>query len=348
MTTQGSFPVTARGICWSTNENPTIAGEHTLDGTGTGSFTSNLTQLKPDTQYYVRSYATNSCGTAYGDQVIFSTQGTSALPKVQLMQINNITTNSATIVSTVNSEGGSPVTMRGVCWSNTPDPTIANSHTTDGAGLGSYTSEMTGLLGEMIYYVRSYATNDAGTAYTMQITFETLQSFMCGDTIQYGGQVYHTLAIGTQCWMKENLNVGTRIDGSQNQTDNNIIEKYCYDNLETNCAIYGGLYQWNELIQYAMPLPANQGICPNAWHIPTDTEFTTLFNFLGGAAVAGGKLKEEGTAHWSAPNTGATNSSGFMGLPAGYRHAPNKFNNLSLNSYLWTTPKYGSAQCWTR
>jgi len=101
-------------------------------------------------------------------------------------------------------------------------------------------------------------------------------------------------------------------------------------------------------VQYTMPLPANQGICPNAWHITSDAEFTTLFNILGGISVAGGKLKEEGTTHWGAPNTGATNSSGFTALPAGYRHSTNQFIGLSLNSYMWTTPKYGSTQCWTR
>jgi len=83
------------------------------------------------------------------------------------------------------------------------------------------------------------------------------------------GKTYNTVLIGTQCWMRENLNIGTRIDGSQNQTDNGTIEKYCYDDLESNCDIYGGLYQWDEAMQY-VTTQGVQGICPAGWHLPTD------------------------------------------------------------------------------
>jgi uncharacterized protein (TIGR02145 family) len=132
--------------------------------------------------------------------------------------------------------------------------------------------------------------------------------------------------IGTQIWMGENLNVGTRIESTKDQTDNRIIEKYCYNDVEYNCDIYGGLYQWDEMMQYNPPEDTGtitgtiQGICPDGWHIPTQKEWLTLKDYLGGWYVAGGKLKEAGLAHWVAPNTGATNESGFTGLPGGWRY----------------------------
>jgi uncharacterized protein (TIGR02145 family) len=119
--------------------------------------------------------------------------------------------------------------------------------------------------------------------------------------------------------MAENLNVGTKINSTsdgQLQTDNEILEKYCYNNDIANCNIYGGMYEWNEAMQYDTTEGA-QGICPDGWHIPTDAEWTTLTTFLGGESVAGGKMKEAGFAHWYSPNTGATNESGFTGLPGG-------------------------------
>ena len=96
--------------------------------------------------------------------------------------------------------------------------------------------------------------------------------------------------------MAENLNVGTRINGSGSQTNNSTIEKYCYDDNEANCTTYGGLYQWDESMQYST-MPGVQGICPTGWHLPTDAEWTTLTTYLGGEGIAGGKKKETGTTH---------------------------------------------------
>jgi uncharacterized protein (TIGR02145 family) len=93
--------------------------------------------------------------------------------------------------------------------------------------------------------------------------------------VEYEGQVYNTIQIFSQCWLKENLNIGTMIQGTQNMTDNGVIEKYCYDNLETNCDEWGGLYQWDEMMQYS-DTAGIQGICPPNWHIPTDEEIKML------------------------------------------------------------------------
>jgi len=98
-------------------------------------------------------------------------------------------------------------------------------------------------------------------------------------TVTYEGQVYNTVLIGSQCWLKENLNIGTRIDGINNMTNDNTIEKYCYDDLESNCDIYGALYQWNELMEYST-IEGTQGICPDEWHVATDMEWFQMANYL--------------------------------------------------------------------
>lgn len=163
------------------------------------------------------------------------------------------------------------------------------------------------------------------------------------------GNNYPTVTIGTQLWMAKNINVGTRIDSTQEQTNNSIIEKYCYNDHKSNCDVYGGLYQWNEMMQYDTT-PGVQGICPTGWHIPTDAEWTTLTTFLGGESVAGGKMKETGFTHWLSPNTGATNSSGFTALPGGYRWGPPyySYDVLTEAGIFWSSSQAWSNGAWYR
>ena len=176
--------------------------------------------------------------------------------------------------------------------------------------------------------------------------FEGGGPFECGTSTvtDADGNIYNTLPIGEQCWTKENLKVGAMIDGSQNQTENSIIEKYCVDNDPAKCDLYGGLYQWEEMMQYSTT-PGIQGICMNGWHIPTHEEWTTLSDYLNGEDVAGGKMKttgtiEEGTGLWYSPNTGATNSSGFTGLPGGWKFPlAGPFEYLSSFGYWWTSSR---------
>jgi uncharacterized protein (TIGR02145 family) len=150
------------------------------------------------------------------------------------------------------------------------------------------------------------------------------------------GQVYHTVEIGNQCWLKENLNVGTMLNGSNPPSNNGIIEKYCLFNDANNCLVYGGLYDWNELMEYTVT-EGSKGICPSGWHIPDNAEWTTLISFLGGSDVAGGKLKETGYNHWAGPNQGASNESGFSALGAGNGDSDGNFGNLWDNAYFWSS-----------
>ena len=171
----------------------------------------------------------------------------------------------------------------------------------------------------------------------------------CGNPItdSRDGQTYNTVQIGTQCWMSQNLNIGTKVNGLTEQTNNNIIEKYCYNNDESYCDVYGGLYQWNEMMQY-VTTEGVQGICPTGWHLPTDAEWTTLTTYLGGESVAGGKLKETGTIHWLAPNNGATNESGFTAVPAGNRDFYGSFLGIGYYVYWWSSSEYGTSLAWYR
>jgi uncharacterized protein (TIGR02145 family) len=159
-------------------------------------------------------------------------------------------------------------------------------------------------------------------------------------TVTYEGQVYNTVLIGHQCWFRENLNVGTMIKGKDDMIDNGIIEKYCYDNDPANCNEYGGLYQWNEMMEYDTTAGV-QGICPSGWHLPTDGEWTIMADLLGGAIVAGGKMKETGTAYWKPPNAGATNESGFTALPGGNRISDG-FIELGNSASYWSSSAYHS------
>jgi len=191
----------------------------------------------------------------------------------------------------------------------------------------------------------------------------TTRSFACGDQLVdiRDGKSYGTVEIGTQCWMAENINIGTRIDGINDQTNNSIIEKYCYDDLESNCDIYGGLYQWNEMMEYSS-MPGSQGICQPGWHIPTDDEWKILEGTVDsqygvGDPVwdttfwrgfdAGKNLKS--TNGWLSGGNG-TDLYGFSALLSGFWQdaLPTNFRDLGFNSLFWLSTEYNINAAWER
>ncbi len=163
------------------------------------------------------------------------------------------------------------------------------------------------------------------------------------------GNVYHVVSIGNQCWMKENLKTTHYKNGAaipSNLTDaqwqaTTSGASADYNNDPTNTAVYGKLYNW-----YAVADP--QGLCPTNWHVPTDAEFDTLFNYLGGDSVCGGAMKEIGTTHWAIPNTGANNSSGFLGLPGGVRYGSGVYGFVGYYGYWWSATQFSSADAYFR
>jgi hypothetical protein len=171
VTADGGAAVTARGLCWNTAGTPTIASSKTSDGTGTGTFTSSITGLLPGTTYHLRAYATNSAGTSYGDEVTFTT--TAVSPTVITAAVTNVSSSTATCGGLTTTDGGAEITARGVCWNTTGTPTIGDSKTSNGTGIGVFTSNLTGLSPGMTYHVRAYATNSIGTSYGDEATFTT-------------------------------------------------------------------------------------------------------------------------------------------------------------------------------
>lgn len=322
--TDGGSDVIERGVCWSISQNPTVVDSHTVDGTGLGIFVSSITGLSANTTYYVKAYATNSVGTSYGNEVSFATNPT--LPTVSTASISNITITSAESGGNVTADGGSAVTERGVCWRTSQNPTVTDSHKTSGSGTGLYTSSITGLSPSTTYYVRAFATNSVGTAYGNQVNFTT--DTLPGAFIDpRDGHVYNTVQIGTQVWMAENLDYRTS-DSS-----------WYYNNDSATYHIYGRLYTWDRAMTAAPP----------GWHLPTDAEWTTLTDYLGGEAVAGGKLKEVGTSHWASPNTGATNETEFKALPGGILgYNSGTFNDLGTYGNWWSASSYDGTTAWFR
>lgn len=273
-----------------------------------------ITQLFPNNDYHVLRVFLN---------------GT---PGLITNNVSSISPTSAVCGGNITNEGGSPVTVRGVCWSTSPDPTTANSKTTDGTGTGNFISSITGLTAGTVYYVRAYATNSGGTAYGNQMNFNTIQSGNSNTVTDIDGNVYNTITIGSQVWMKENLKTTRYRNGnsiptglSDAQWKGTTSGAYSiYNNDPANNTTYGKLYNW-----YAATDPRK--IAPAGWHVPTEAEWNVLINFLGGAVGAGGKMKAISPL-WNSPNTGATNSSGFSAIPAGWR---------SDGNWPGTTVSYG-------
>jgi len=257
--------------------------------------------------------------------------------------IGNITQTSITCKSHITSDITTDIMIRGVCWSKTNTPTILDNIIKDGTGTGSFESKITGLTENSTYYLRAYATNGFGTTYGNTLSFSTLKPFPVNGTIvtDIDNNIYHTIIIGNQVWLQENLkttkyrngdmitNFTNMANGPWAELMNTNTSAYCnYNNDPFLGDIYGRLYNW-------FVIGDKRGICPSGWHVPTKDEFTELFNFVGGNTVAGGKLKESGTSHWNSPNTGATNEFGFTLLPSGWREMNSEYMNMGNVSYLW-------------
>jgi len=175
ISSNGGSPITQRGVCWNTSPNPTLANNFTVDGTGTGSFTSNVFPLNPSTDYYLRAYATNQAGTAYGNERLFTTPNSNQTAVLPVVTTSNAVYQDGLVAlggGTVSIASGS-VTSRGVCWATGVTPTINSSHTVNGQGQGVFSSSLGNLLPNTLYRVRAYATSDAGVVYGQEVLFKT-------------------------------------------------------------------------------------------------------------------------------------------------------------------------------
>ena len=213
------------------------------------------------------------------------------LPTVTTSAIADITATSASCGGAITADGGADVTARGVCWSTTPNPTIDDSHTTDGLGIGTFTSNLDNLTENTTYFVRAYATNSVGIAYGNEVSFTTeADTFTCGtDTVvDYDGNVYSTVQIGIQCWMAENLRTSHYSNGTaialSSSSSSTVPRRYNPDGNASNVSTYGYLYNWSAVMNGSATSNTNpsevQGICPNSWHVPSDAEWTQLTDYV--------------------------------------------------------------------
>jgi uncharacterized protein (TIGR02145 family) len=239
----------------------------------------------------------------------------------------------------VTSDGGSAVTEKGLCWNTIQSPTIYDNKIVAGAGTGHFKSKITGLTPSSTYYIRAYATNNIATSYGNEFVFKTYT-----DTISdVDGNNYNIMSIGTQRWMAENLKTTRYNDNTSIPMVSDNFEwaalsspGYCwYENDSSSFkSVYGALYNW-----YVVEKTTNDGknVCPAGWHVPSDDDWSILISFLGGDSIAGGKMKESHTFHWTSPNTGATNESGFTGLPAGARLPSGRFKGVKTRAGWWSS-----------
>lgn len=343
VTSDGGATVITRGICFATSANPTIANT-TVVATGTiGSFTCNLTGLTVNTTYYVRAYATNSAGIVYGNQITFTTLS-ATIPTVTTTSVTIFTSTSATLGGNVSSDGYATVIERGVYYGTSQNPEITGTKLQISNGAGTFSTSLTSLIPNTSYYIKAYAINIVGTSYGMLVSFTT-DPLTVSD---YDGNNYNTLRIGTQLWMKMNLkttkyNNGDLIGTTSLDISSETAPKYQWPcgGIESNVDTYGRLYTWYAVMD-------SRNVCPSGWHIPTDSDWTTLTTFLGGSLITGGKLKETGTSHWQDPNTGATDEIGFTALPSGLRSSYGSFGFIGTEVFLWSTAEWSILKAYIR
>ena len=338
ITSDGGATVTSRGIVYGTTTGSSTFS--VTSGTGTGTYTISLTGLLPATTYYVRSFATNSVGTVYGTETNFTT--IAIAPTLTTTAASSITKYAASAGGTITSNGGSVITVSGICWSTSATPTTSDSKTTDGTTSGTFTSSITGLTAGTTYFVRAYATNAIGTSYGATQSFTTLST----------APAQTTVLIGTQRWTDKNLNVANyrngdpityAADATQWVAANTAgVGAYTYLKFASGDggATYGKLYNW-----YAVN--DSRGLAPTGYHIPTLTEWRTLKSTKPDIKTLKSTTSDwEGTfsnvnnnitvaLHPNYSNYNGNNSSGFNALPGG-----SVFNT-------GTNGNYGSASFWT-
>jgi len=303
----GGATVTSRGVCWSsTTTNPMITNSNMSgSGSGTGSFSINLSSLLPGTTYYVRAFATNAIGTAYGNVVSFRTNAATIPVGLSTSNVSSINQNSSVSGGTIVGDGGSPIISRGVCWSNTTSsPTISNSFSNDGAGIGTFSSSLSGLTANTTYYVRAYATNSIGTAYGNTLTFTTLPNFTVGQLYQ-GGVIAYIFVPGDIGYIAGQTH--GLIATTSNQSTSAIWG--CSGTLVsgTGSTLGTGLNNSSIIVNTCTSSTIAAAICNNLtfggysdWYLPSRDELAKLYinrTSIGGSSNA---------SYWSSSQSGST------------------------------------------
>lgn len=352
VTDDGGSAVTARGLVWSSANNQVTLDNSegsTTEGTGTGTFNSNMASLVRSTEYWVRAYATNGAGSSYGDVISFKTLPEA--PTVVTSDITDIIAHVARGGGEVTDDGGDPYFSTGLVWSSSPNPEYGTNEGFFISVTNPFDTLITGLESETMYYVRAWAQNAEGsTVYGAEKTFTTgTFSVTTGSfTDSRDSKVYNTVTIGDLTWMAENLAYLPEVCASDAECGYWVYDYTGTDvsaaKATSNYSEYGVLYNFETA----------KDACPAGWHLPSDYEWSYLEVYLGMSITAtigegprgtnqGGKMKGTGTVLWNDPNTGATNISGFTALPGGMRDNLSKtFSLVRSNALFWSSTKEGN------
>jgi uncharacterized protein (TIGR02145 family) len=361
---EGSGTIIVRGICWSTGSLPTTNDFRNEIEPGSGTFISNISGLSPATTYYVRAYARSRIGTGYGQAQPFTTKQGQA-PTAITLPATNPGLNSATLNCEINANYlATTFTFEyGITSNYGSAVTPVSNWATDYSSIKR--ASINGLTEGTIYHYRVKAVNQLGTTFGNDVLFTTsntgVSKIIFNPDLSYGSvtdienNAYKTIQIGTQTWMAQNLRTTKYNDGTNIRllTDSYLWEStyipyYIWFNNDpaTYKEVYGALYNFYSVY--------TDKLCPIGWHVPTDAEWTILTDYLGGEIVAGGKLKETGTTHWSLPNNGATNESGFTGLPGSLFFFTDEFS-ATIGEFCWwwssslnNDPYYTTYNGWNR
>jgi uncharacterized protein (TIGR02145 family) len=268
------------------------------------------------------------------------------LPSVLIDPISALTDNSANCGGSLMDNSVSVASIQGVCWSTSENPTIADNKTSDSLGKFSRFKSMLNDLNPLTtYYIRAYVTVNNKTFYSEDQAFTTLNTVK-----DIEGNQYHSVKIGSQIWMKENLKAAKYQNGDDIATTDPVTLDITAENApeyqwlipenDNYLSDYGRLYTW-----YVAQDPRN--VCPSGWHVPASDEWNTLIMSLYPAESGGGEMKETGTAHWYPPNDDATNSSGFTALPGGFRNESGYYGPPSYSGAWWSASSYDNlrGQC---
>ena len=335
ITATGGVAITSKGICWSIAHNPTLSNMGTLNE-GSSPFTNSITGLTIGTTYYVRAYATNTIGTAYGDEVSFTTL---SLPIIAATTTaSQIIKTTATSGGDITSEGAANVTSRGVVWSTASEPTIAlTTKTIDGIGIGAFTSSITGLTAGTLYYVRAYATNSFGTSYGNELSFTT-GVIDIGDSYQ-GGIIAYLFQSGDNGYVAGETHGLIAATADQS----NGIQWYYWSYIATGAtgtAIGTGLANTNAIIAiqggtatyYAAGIARNYtGGNYNDWYLPSLDELTKLYQNIGQGSALGNVGGFVDSWYWSSSEINMY-SSWFLEFQGGNRYENAKSDRRNVRA----------------
>jgi uncharacterized protein (TIGR02145 family) len=337
VTDDGGSAITKRGIVWADHAGPTVGDSITTDGAGSGSFTSTISKLQANSTYYIRAYAINASGTAYGNEL--SVKTSAGVPSITTNAISELQPLSALSGGNITNDGGASVTERGVVYSTTANPTISNLKVTAGTGTGNFTAKLSPLASQTSYFVRAYATNSFGTAYGNQVQFSAASANTVTDV---DGNVYPYLSVCGKDWFGTNLKVTkykngeSLLDGSDASFNWNTATQgaYGYPNNDISKKDSFGLYYTSLVIADA------RGICPAGWHVPTDDEWKAVEICAGMSQVDADAAGCRGTVGTKFLEGGST---GLNIQKAGYLYVPTtpQYTGFRQEGDFWTsTPRF--------